>query len=270
MRSLWRTSLWLQWHPTPVLLPGKSHGRRSLVGCSPWGLEESDTTERLHFHFSLSCIGERNGNPFQCSCLETPKDREPGRLPSMGSHRVGHNWSDLAAAAAASDKWTGRSLRAERKGAGGTEPSGGAVEPLHQPSLCSPPYSLAGRSPWGRKESDTTERLSTAQHYSPQIQTVLGGHVLEQRAPRGADRKSLSWAARISRRGIPAAIFESPTGTSAPLCVVRLRQSFWAPFGWRWRGTRHVTQPSTPRSTSQWHVPVCFETKCLSLPCLFV
>ena len=42
-----------QWHPTPVLLPGKSHGWRSLVGCSPWGHEESDTTERLHFHFSL-------------------------------------------------------------------------------------------------------------------------------------------------------------------------------------------------------------------------
>ena len=63
-----------QWHPTPVLLPGKSHGRRSLVGCSPWGLEESDTTERLHFHFSLSCIGEGNGNPLQCSCLENPRD----------------------------------------------------------------------------------------------------------------------------------------------------------------------------------------------------
>ena len=63
-----------QWHPTPVLLPGKSHGRRSLVGCSPWGREESDTTERLHFPFSLSCIGEGNGNPLQCSCLETPRD----------------------------------------------------------------------------------------------------------------------------------------------------------------------------------------------------
>ena len=63
-----------RWHPTPVLLPGKSHGRRSLVGCSPWGSEESDTTERLHFHFSLSCIGEGNGNPLQCSCLENPKD----------------------------------------------------------------------------------------------------------------------------------------------------------------------------------------------------
>ena len=63
-----------QWHPTPVLLPGKSHGRRSLVGCSPWGHEESDMTERLHFHFSLSCIGEENGNSLQCSCLENPRD----------------------------------------------------------------------------------------------------------------------------------------------------------------------------------------------------
>ena len=64
-----------RWLPTPVLLPGKSHGRRSLVGCSPWGHEESDTTERLHFHFSPSCIGEGNGNPLQCSCLENPRDR---------------------------------------------------------------------------------------------------------------------------------------------------------------------------------------------------
>ena len=62
------------WHPTPVLLPGKSHGQGSLVGCSPWGCEESDTTERLHFHFSLSCIGEGNGNPLQCSRLENPRD----------------------------------------------------------------------------------------------------------------------------------------------------------------------------------------------------
>ena len=62
------------WNPTPVLLLGKSHGRRSLVGCSPWGREESDTTERLPFHFSLSCIGKGNGNPLQCSCLENPRD----------------------------------------------------------------------------------------------------------------------------------------------------------------------------------------------------
>ena len=63
-----------QWHPTPVLLPGESHGQRSLVGCSLWGREESDTTVQLHFHFSLSCIGEGHGNPPQCSCLENPRD----------------------------------------------------------------------------------------------------------------------------------------------------------------------------------------------------
>ena len=93
-----------QWHPTPVLLPGKSHGRRSLVGCSPWGCEESDTTERLLFHFSLSCIGEGNGNPLQCSRLENPRDREPGGLPYLGSHRVGHDWSNLAATVGHEDR----------------------------------------------------------------------------------------------------------------------------------------------------------------------
>ena len=60
--------------PTPVLLPGKSHRRRSLVGCSPWGRKKLDMTELLHFHFSLSCFGEGNGNPLQCSCLENPRD----------------------------------------------------------------------------------------------------------------------------------------------------------------------------------------------------
>ena len=63
-----------QWHPTPALLPGKSHGQRSLVGCSPWGRYESDTTERLHFHFLLSRVGEGGGSPLQCSCLENPRD----------------------------------------------------------------------------------------------------------------------------------------------------------------------------------------------------
>ena len=52
----------------------KSHGQRSLVGCKWWGPKESDRTERLHFQFSLSCIGEENGNPLQCSCLENLRD----------------------------------------------------------------------------------------------------------------------------------------------------------------------------------------------------
>ena len=67
-------------------------------GLQSMGLLESDTTERLHFHFLLSCRsrstsheGEGNGNPLQCSCLENPRDGKPGGLPSMGSHRVGHD-----------------------------------------------------------------------------------------------------------------------------------------------------------------------------------
>ena len=63
-----------RWHPTPVLLPGKSHGQRSLVGCGPWCRKELEMTERLPFHFSLSCIGEGNGNPLQCSCPGNPRD----------------------------------------------------------------------------------------------------------------------------------------------------------------------------------------------------
>ena len=78
--------------PTPALLPGKSHGRRSLVGCSPWGRQESDTTERLHFDFSLSCIGEGDGNPLQCSCLENPRD---GGAWWAAVYGVAQSWTRL-------------------------------------------------------------------------------------------------------------------------------------------------------------------------------
>ena len=62
-------------------------------------------TEQLHFPFSPSCIGEGNGNPLQCSCLENPRDGRAWWLLSLGSHRVGHDWSDLAAAAACWNGW---------------------------------------------------------------------------------------------------------------------------------------------------------------------
>ena len=81
-----------QWHPTPVLLPGESHGRRSLVGCSPRGRKESDTAGWLHFHFSLSCIGEGNGNPLQCSCLENPRDRGAWWAAVSG---VAQSWTQM-------------------------------------------------------------------------------------------------------------------------------------------------------------------------------
>ena len=90
---MWRR----QWHPTPVLLPGKSHGRRSLVGCSPWGRKESDTTERLHFHFHA--LEKEMATHSSVLAWRIPGTGEPDGLPSIGLHRVGHDWSDLAAAA---------------------------------------------------------------------------------------------------------------------------------------------------------------------------
>ena len=80
------------WQPTPVLLPWKSHWQRSLVGCNLGGREESDTTERLHFHFSLSCTGEGNGNPLQCSCLENPRD---GGAWWAAVYGVAQSWTRL-------------------------------------------------------------------------------------------------------------------------------------------------------------------------------
>ena len=76
-----------QWHPTLVLLPGKSHGRRSLVGYSPWGPEAGYTTERLHFHFHA--LEEEMATHSSVLAWRIPGTGEPGGLPSMGSHRVG-------------------------------------------------------------------------------------------------------------------------------------------------------------------------------------
>ena len=90
-----------QWHPTPVLLPGKSHGERSLVAFSPWGHEESDTTEWFTFTFHFHALEKEMATHSSVLAWRIPGTREPGGLPSMGWHRVGHDWSDLAAAAAA-------------------------------------------------------------------------------------------------------------------------------------------------------------------------
>ena len=88
--------------PTPVLLPGKSHGWRSLEGCSPWGRWGSETTERLHFHFSLSCTGEGNGNPLQCSCLENPRD---GGAWWPAIYGVAQSWTRLTWLSSSRSHW---------------------------------------------------------------------------------------------------------------------------------------------------------------------
>ena len=83
-----KTIFWRrQWHPTPVLLPGKPHGWRSLVGCSLGGHEESGTTERLHFH----ALEKEMATHSSVLAWRIPGTGEPGGLPSMGMHRVGHD-----------------------------------------------------------------------------------------------------------------------------------------------------------------------------------
>ena len=127
---LWRR----QWHPIPVLLPGKSHGWRSLVGCSPWGHEESDMTERLHFHFSLSCTGEGNGNLLQCSCLENPRDGEAWWATVYG---VAQSWTQLKPLSSSSSSSSNQSIK-QVLGVGDGQGN------------------LACGSPRGHKGSDTT------------------------------------------------------------------------------------------------------------------
>ena len=78
-----------QWHPTPVLLPGKSHGRRSLVGWSPWGLEESDMTSLSIFQFHA--LEKEMATHSSVLAWRIPGTVESGGLLSMGSHRVGHD-----------------------------------------------------------------------------------------------------------------------------------------------------------------------------------
>ena len=73
------------------LLPGKSHGWRSLGGCSPWSCKESDATERLHCHFSFSCMEKEMATHSSVLAWRIPGAGEPGGLPSMGLHRVGHD-----------------------------------------------------------------------------------------------------------------------------------------------------------------------------------
>ena len=111
-----------QWHPTPVLLPGKSHGRRRLVGCSPWGCKKSDTTEWLPFHFSLSCIGEENGNPLQRSCLENPRDGEAWWAAIYG---VAQSWTRLRwlSSSSSSNGMIHLVMEAQKSQEGSSEPS---------------------------------------------------------------------------------------------------------------------------------------------------
>ena len=91
-----------QWHPTPVLFPGESHGWRSLVGCSPWGLlrvRHDWVTSLSLFTFHFHALEKEMATHSSVFAWRIPGTEEPSGLPSMGSPRVGHDWSDLATAA---------------------------------------------------------------------------------------------------------------------------------------------------------------------------
>ena len=80
-----------QWHPTPVLLPGKSHGRRSLVGCSPWGHQSRTRLNNFTFTFHFHALEKEMATHSSVLAWRIPGTGKPGGLPSMGSHRVGHD-----------------------------------------------------------------------------------------------------------------------------------------------------------------------------------
>ena len=156
----WTTSLSLftfmhwrrKWQPTPVVSPGESQGRGSLVGCRLWGRTESDMTELLIL--SLCCILENWGIVHLWSCPEhipkyyfilkpswkIPWTEQTGRLKSMGSLRVGHNWA------------TSLSLFTFMHWRRKWQPT-----PVFLPGESQGQGSLVGCHLWGHTESDTTE-----------------------------------------------------------------------------------------------------------------
>ena len=103
-----------QWHPTPVPLPGKAHGWRSLVGCSPWGRKSQTRLSEFPFTFHFHAVEKEMATHSSVLAWSIPGTTEPGGLPSLGSHRVGHDWSDLAAAAAAAITYMRKRTRKRR------------------------------------------------------------------------------------------------------------------------------------------------------------
>ena len=158
-----------QWHPTPVLLPGKSHGQRSLEGCSPWGRWGSDMTEWLRFDFSLSCIGEGNGNPLQCSCLENPRD---GGAWWAAIYGVAQSRMWLKRLSSSSSRWHSdeESICQCRRCSFNLWVKKTPLRKKWQPTQVFLPgkshgqRSLEGYSARGHIESDMTEQLSTHTH----------------------------------------------------------------------------------------------------------
>ena len=188
------------WHPTPVLLPGESHGRRSLVGCNPWGRDESDTTERLPFRFSLSCIGEGNGNPLQCSCLENPRD---GGVWWGGVCGVAQSRTQLKRLSSSSSS-SSRATKGFPGGASGKEPA----HQCRRPKRCGF-HPWVGKIPWRRARQPTPVPLPGESHR----QRSLGGYSHKE-----SDMAEATWHAHIRKNKCKALSFLTcPLGIDCPL-----------------------------------------------------
>ena len=163
-----------QWHPTPVLSPGKSHGQRSLVGCSPWVAKSRTHLSNSTFTFHFHALEKEMATHSSVLAWRIPGTGEPGGLPAMGAHRVGHDWRDLAAAAASnggSQPWlqTGTTWWVLKWTYIRGPPQAIKYGPgcllffLSFPSASGSRWwegSLACCSQWGHKESDATEQLN--------------------------------------------------------------------------------------------------------------
>ena len=118
------------------------------------GIAESDTTERLHFCFSLLCIGEGNGNPLQCSCLENPRDEGAWWAAIYG---VAQSWTRLkrlSSSSIALYPWVGKIPQKKEW----------QLPSVFLPGESQGQRSLEGHSPWGHKELNMTEQLTLSLH----------------------------------------------------------------------------------------------------------
>ena len=204
-----------QWHAASVLLPGKFHGWRSLEGCSPWGRWGSDTTERLHFHFSLSCIGERNGNPLQCSCMENPRDggawwaavygvvQSRTRLKRLSSSRAAKVWGAAGSVGALPGSRPTPTTQGEEASAGAGRPG---------ESVC--------RGSWCPGPSERVRRVWLSVTPDPRSRTT------RRRLPRGQEKEPDATSLALTRfwqrevTGSPCLICQRHTLTSLALGMV--------------------------------------------------
>ena len=157
--------------PHSSTLAWKIPWMEGLVGCSPWGCYELDLTKRLHFHFSLSCIGEGTGNPLQYYCLENPRDGGAwwAAVYGVAQSRTWPKWLSNSSSRINQGFPCSSDGKESACKAGdmdsiphsGRSPGEGNGNPLvFLPGESHGQRSLMGYSPWAQKESAMNEQLT--------------------------------------------------------------------------------------------------------------